>query len=267
MSLDITSWPVPFQGLSLSAVVLVHVAYLAGFAIRGSFGFGSNLPAVLVTAWVLGPHHAVLLAALVAMMAQVQILPQGVHGAHWGRVVPVVVTMLFGTAVGVWLLTIIEADWLLLVLALLIAIMVVTDRLHLLEKVGRFIDVRSPRVAASVGTVSSMMSTLSGGGALYLLAPYLKLAAASPLEFRSTNVMIGGIAGLARVLMLSAAGLVTFELLLDAASLVPTITLGMWVGTRYFRAVSADRFFAALQWMLLLAAVLLAVKGVGLLVG
>ena len=146
-----------------------------------------------------------------------------------------------------------------------IGIMVVTDRLRLLERVGRFIDVRSPRVAASVGTVSSMMSTLSGGGALYLLAPYLKLAAASPLEFRNTNVMIGGIAGLARVLMLSAAGLVTFELLLDAASLLPAITLGTWIGTRYFRAVSAERFFATLQWMLLLAAALLAVKGVGLL--
>ena len=74
-----------------------------------------------------------------------------------------------------------------------------------------------------------------------------------------------GIAGLARVLMLSAAGLVTFELLLDAASLLPAITLGTWIGTRYFRAVSAERFFATLQWMLLLAAALLAVKGVGLL--
>lgn len=263
--MDIASWPVPFQSLSLPAIALVHVAYLAGFAIRGSFGFGSNLPAVLVTAWVLGPHHAVLLAALVAMLAQLQLMPQGVNGAHWGRVVPVVITMFFGTAVGVWLLTIIEADWLLLVLAVLIGIMVVTDRLRLLERVGRFIDVRSPRVAASVGTVSSMMSTLSGGGALYLLAPYLKLAAASPLEFRNTNVMIGGIAGLARVLMLSAAGLVTFELLLDAASLLPAITLGTWIGTRYFRAVSAERFFATLQWMLLLAAALLAVKGVGLL--
>ena len=67
--MDIASWPVPFQSLSLPAIALVHVAYLAGFAIRGSFGFGSNLPAVLVTAWVLGPHHAVLLAALVAMVA------------------------------------------------------------------------------------------------------------------------------------------------------------------------------------------------------
>ena len=258
--------PVPFSALSLPAIALVHVAYLAGFAIRGSFGFGSNLPAVLITAWVLGPHHAVLLAALVAMLAQLQLLPQGVNGANWGRVVPIVLTMLVGTAVGVWLLTIIDADWLLLVLAVLIAIMVVTDRLRLLERVGRWVDIRSPRLAAFIGTFSSMMSTLSGGGALYLLAPYLKLAAVSPLEFRSTNVMIGGVAGLARVLMLSAAGLVTFELLLDAASLLPTITLGTWIGTRYFRAVSAEGFFAALQWMLLLAAALLAIKGVGLLI-
>ena len=37
------------------------------------------------------------------------------------------------------------------------------------------------------------------------------------------------VSGCARVLMLSAAGLVTFELLIDAVSLVPTITLGTWI--------------------------------------
>ncbi|MEM7405509.1 MAG: sulfite exporter TauE/SafE family protein [Pseudomonadota bacterium] len=263
MDIDWGVWPVPFDDVGFAGVVLVYAAYLFGYYVRGSFGFGSNLPAVLLTAVVLGPHHAVLLASVVATFGQVQLLPQGLHGANWSRVVPVVLAMVIGNTLGVWLLTVLSADWLLVLLGILVAFMVTSDRLNLLSRLETVIDVRSPRLAAGIGTVSSAMGTVAGGGALYLLAPYLRLAARSPLEFRSTNVMIAGISSLNRILMLSAAGLVTLELLVESVALLPMIVLGTLAGTRFFKSAAPERFFAALQWMLLFAATLLAVKGAG----
>ncbi len=61
--------PLPFADLSAYAIALVYVAYFFGYYIRGSFGFGSNLPAVLITAWVFDPQHTVRVVAVVAGLA------------------------------------------------------------------------------------------------------------------------------------------------------------------------------------------------------
>ena len=39
------------------------------------------MPIVLLTTWILDPHHAVLLVVLAALVAQVHLLPQGVKTA------------------------------------------------------------------------------------------------------------------------------------------------------------------------------------------
>ncbi|MBT6277980.1 MAG: TSUP family transporter [Chromatiales bacterium] len=251
----------PFGTLAWGAIALVYGAYIFGYLIRGSFGFGSNLPAVLLTAWVFGPHHAVLLAAMVAAIMQLHLMPQGVSSANWSRVLPIVATMTLGSAIGVWVLARIDAKWLLVLLGLLVAALVLADVCKLLARLGRRWNMRSPRLAAALGFISSTVGTISGGGALYLLAPFLKLAAQTPLEFRSTNVMIGGLSMMTRILMLSYAGLITMELIVESIALVPVAVGAALGGTRFFKSASPERFFMALQVMLLGAAILLFAKG------
>ena len=79
---------------------------------------------------------------------------------------------------------------------------------------------------------------------------------------KSTNMMIAGLSSVLRILMLSLSGLLTLELLVDAMALLPLTILAAMAGTHFFKASSPERFFQALQRMMLLAAVLLAVKGV-----
>ena len=259
--------PIPFETLSWLEIVVVVIAYVFGFYVRGSFGFGSNLPIVLITAWFLGARDAVLLVSAVATYSQVQLLPQGVRDANWGRAIPMVVTMTIGGAIGVWLLKVMTADWLLLVLGLIVGVMLLTERMNLLVHLGRFIDVRAPRVAATLGCVSSVAGTLAGGGTMYLLVPFLRIAANSPAEFRSTNMMVAGISTMIRIIMLSVAGLVTLELLVDALVLFPVAFLGAYAGSHFFRTSSPERFFLALQRMMIVAAALLVVKGLSVLFG
>jgi uncharacterized membrane protein YfcA len=246
--------PLPFADLSAYAIALVYVAYFFGYYIRGSFGFGSNLPAVLITAWVFDPQHTVLLVSVVAGLMQTMLLPQGVDDAKWDRVIPVVIAMTIGSVGGVWLLKTLESDWMLLVLGVIVALLVLSDILALLKHLDRYMDVRSPRVIAALATVSSTMGTICGGGAIYLLVPFLKAAAKTTAEFRSTNIMIGGLSMMTRMFMMSYVGLITLDLAVEAVALLPAVALGTLAGTRFFKTASPERFFKALQMMLLVAA-------------
>ena len=66
----------PFEGVPAWAIACVIASYFFGFFVRGAFGFGSNMPIVLLTTWLLGPHHAILLTAVAALAAQLHLLPQ-----------------------------------------------------------------------------------------------------------------------------------------------------------------------------------------------
>ena len=68
---------VPFANLDGLSIAVVLAIYFLAYFIRGVLGFGSAMPAVLGSAWILPPHDAILLALLTSVFAQVQLLPQG----------------------------------------------------------------------------------------------------------------------------------------------------------------------------------------------
>ena len=57
------------------------------------------------------------------------------------------------------------------------------------------------------------------------------------------------------------AGLVTFQIIFEALVLVPVIFLGTWLGTRFFHVASPERFWGALQGLLIGGALMLVGKG------
>lgn len=258
MSLDI----VPFADIPVWAVVCVCAAHFLGFFIRGAFGFGSNMPIVLLTTWLLGPHHAILLVVFTATAAQVHLFPQGFGTADWKVTRPLIVGMFAGVAIGTWLFTILAADWLTLVMGVLIAFVVAMDKLRLLERLTRYIDIRARVVTSSLAVISGAVGTVSGGGGIYFLVVYLKLACKTAASLRGTNLILSGLSILVRVALLVPTGLITVPLLIEAALLMPIVLLGTWAGTRVFHKTEARRFYDALQVLLLLAALALMVRGV-----
>ena len=68
----------PFAGLEWWVIAAVSAIHLFGAFIRGAFGFGSNMPVVVLTTYLLGPHHAVVLALLTTVIAYVYAFRKGV---------------------------------------------------------------------------------------------------------------------------------------------------------------------------------------------
>lgn len=82
-----------FAHVPLWAIACIFVSYFLGFFVRGAFGFGSNIPIVLLTTPILGPHHAIVLVAVAALISQIDLLPQGVHTANWQVSKPLIAGM------------------------------------------------------------------------------------------------------------------------------------------------------------------------------
>lgn len=250
-----------FEGFGAAAVAFVLLSHFIGFFIRGAFGFGSNMPIVLLTTWVLGPHHAILLVALSSGIVQIHLLPQGFRHTDWTIVRRLTIGLLVGIALGVWIFAELRADWLMLLLGLLIVAILVMDRLRLVERLQRVVDLRSRSVANALAAISGGVGTVSGGGGLYFLVVYLKLVCAGPTVLRSTNVFLSGAFMIVRLALLALAGLFTPELVLEAVLISPAVFLGSWAGTRAFHRTSPERFYHWLQLILMTAALALAVKG------
>lgn len=250
-----------FAGVPGWAIACVAVAHFIGFAIRGAFGFGSNMPIVLLTTWLLGPHHAILLVVLTASFAQLHLLPQGLKTADWRVARSLLAGLLAGTAAGVWLFTRLPADWLTLILGLLISAVVLMDRFRALDWLSASVDLRAPPVTVSLSVTSGLVGTVSGGGGIYFLAAYLKRICPTPDLLRGTNLVLSGLFMLGRLVFVAAAGLLSRDLLAEAVLILPAVFLGTWTGTRFFRAATPRRFYAALQLLLLAAAVALVGRG------
>ena len=256
----------PFVGIPIWAIICVFLAHFLGFFIRGAFGFGSNMPIVLLTAWLLEPHHAILLVVFTAATAQIHLFPQGFGTADWKVTKPLIIGMFLGTALGTWLFTILAAEWLLLLMGILITLVVAMDRFRLLGWMTQFVDLRARIITSSLALFSGTVGTVSGGGGLYFLVVYLKLACRTAESLRGTNLILSGFFILSRVLLLLPTGLITLQLLVEAALLLPAVFLGTWAGTRMFHKMQPRSFFDALQLLLLLAAIALMVRGVAKLI-
>ena len=94
------------------------------------------------------------------------------------------------------------------------------------------------------------------------VGPLLPWRRATPASLRGTNIVTSGLFMFARLGMLIIAGMISLSLLAETVLLVPVVFAATWTGTRFFRSSSPERFYAALQFMLLAMAAALVVRGI-----
>lgn len=253
---------VPFSNLDGISIVVVLVIYFFAFFIRGILGFGSAMPAILGSAWVLPPHDAVLLALLTSVFAQIQLLPQGFHDANWKIAKPILAGTLVSTVIGVWIFISLSTAWLTIVLGLVLSVAVLTDMARLAERLASKLRLDGAGFAFSLATLAGLISGVAGAGSNYFLSFYIRWAAPTPRVFRATNIVISGFMNFWRALIALVAGLITIKLTVEALLMMPAVYAGVWGGRILTGRLSAQRYFGLFRWLLLLAAAALIWKGI-----
>ncbi len=252
---------IPFANLDGISIAVVVAVYFFAFFIRGIIGFGSALPAVLVSAWILPPHDAVLLALLTSVFAQVQLLPQGYREANWKIAKPMLAGTIVSIIVGVWIFASLSAAWLTIVLGLVLSAAVLADMVRLAERLAEKLRLDGVAVAFWLAALAGLIAGVAGAGAQYFISFYIRWAAPTPREFRATNIVISGFMALWRAVVTLAAGLITIKLTVEAMLIMPAAYAGAWGGRKLAGRLSPERYFGLFRWFLLIAAAALIWKG------
>jgi uncharacterized membrane protein YfcA len=252
----------PFADLPLWVLAAVAAAHFCGFLVRGAFGFGSNLPIIIATTWLLGPHHAILLVIMTATMAQLHLFPQSFGQANWRLTFALTLGVYVGIGIGTYVFVSLAPDALAPVLGALIMTVVLMDRFDAVPRLARIIDLRARPLVAVLSLVSGFVGTVSGGGGIYFLAPFLRHMSPEPVVFRATNIALSGIFMFGRFGFVALAGLVDLTVMIEGLLLMPVVILGNIVGGRWFKSADPARFFRALSFMLLAGAAMLVARGV-----
>ncbi len=254
--------PTPFADLALWQVLFLCVVYVGAFFIRGCLGFGSVTPTVLGGALVLPPHHAVLLILCTNVISQIQFIGQGIRDGDWQVAKPLILTSLVTLLIGTWLFVKTPGPWLTVILGVALGAVLLLDAGQGLARLKKAIDFRSPKVAVGLAAAAGLLGGLAGAGSAFLMSVYVKLACPEPKTFRGTNLLLTATYVAWRITLVTIAGLISLQLLVEAAVLVPFSVVGGWMGARYATQIPAQKFFRFVQIVLLLASVALIGKGV-----
>lgn len=244
--------PISF-GFLLAVYFFVNVA-------KGVFGYGSLPPLVLLGAFVLAPHHSVLLAFLNTCMTHLQYMPVAVRKGNFRLTGRVVLFFAPGVAFGVYLFQQMQAQYLSAALATVIVLIVIAEMYDLFARLRkaaeRQFEIAFPVFCAISGTLAGMV----GAGGMVMMSVILKTVIRTAEEFRATMLLTAGGVMAVRLSILLVSGLVDLSLFFEALALLPVGYAGGLIGAKVFSRLTDAVYFRWYRGFLLIAATILLLR-------
>jgi uncharacterized protein len=258
-SMNVLGIPV-FEEVSALGLGLLVCLYGAAFTIKGIFGYGAVPLLVVFGALIVGPHHAVLLAALSNLFSHIQFIPEGLRAGDRRLTRGLILVYVPTIVAGIWIFGRLEANWLNLVMGSVIALVVGAEALNLFRRFEASIRARTSLVGPLLAAISGLLAGMIGTGGIVLVSLYVKIVCTDKRVFRATILLIATFVIGWRTLVLGYSGFITWSLVLESLMLLPMSVGAGVVGTRIFGRMTNKRFFSAFQIMLLFAAVFLIIR-------
>ena len=254
----------PFDGLSIDLIIIILAINWFGYTLRGAFGFGAGLPIVLFMSLIIPPHQAVVLHGTATLVSQIQLLPQGIRDGDWKISKSLILGFFVSTLLGVLIFSSLEESQLKIAMGGLLLLVIIADMADIRSRIAAKIDLRRPIVPFTYAGIAGVIGAIAGGGTGYFLSVYLKWATDSPKSFRGTGLLMAVFYASWRFIVLAIAGWISWQLLLNAVSLIPVILLGGITGRLLSKRMSIPAFYRWVQILLIFAAALLVANGLGL---
>jgi uncharacterized protein len=250
-----------FADLAARDLGLLAAIYFFSFALKGMFGLGAMPPLVIFGSWVLGPHHAVVLAVVSNIFSQIQFTPEALRSGDWRLVRPLVLAYLPATILGVWIFGSLESAWLTVVVGVMLVIVILVQGSALLRRYDSAIRERAPVLGPVMAAISGIVGGVVGAGGVILVSTYIKMMCSDARILRATILLIATFFIVWRTVVYAANGFVPLSVLVECVILLPVVFIGGHVGSRLFGLFPKDRFFVAFKVFLILASLNLVYKG------
>ena len=237
-----------------ATLAVVSAAVFTAYIVFGLCGFGSTLVAVPLMAHFFPLTFVIPVIVLVDCLASVR---QGLRlreGLNKRELLPMLPFMLVGMLAGALLLVRIPGDVLLPVLGVCVTAYGIyyAVRHESVFRVGRW-------TAVPVGLFGGTVSSLFGmAGPIFVM--YLAGRGSTPEQIRATMPVIFSVTTIVRIALFAAIGLITREVLITAALLLPVMVLGLWLGNRWHARVSRNQAVRAIGIVLALSGISLLVR-------
>lgn len=239
---------------SAFVMALALLAILAAYTIFAISGFGSAAIATPLLAHLLPLKVAVPAVVILDGFAS---FAQGLRlraGANKRDVIPLLPFLVVGMVIGVSMLASVPGKFLLPALGAFVAaygIYVLVKR----QPVFRF----GRWMAAPMGLFGGMTSSVFGVGAPFYVM-YLAGRGATPDQIRATLPVILVFTTVGRIVLFAIAGLMSREVLITAALLIPVMFIGLWCGNRLHLNISRDHAMRVIGTLLTLSGVSLLLR-------
>ena len=250
-----------FPGVSAWGFAALAVIYFIASFVKGTLGFGAMPPLIIFGAWVLDPHHAVLLAVTTNAATQLQFISEARRDADWKTARPVILGFAVALVAGLWAFGKLEPGLLTILLGFGLGGMIAADFFGWLGRLVERVGPENRMLGPVISVIAGLMAGVTGAGGVILLSLYFKLKIPDPRTFRATSLLMATVVLVWRVIGLLVVGLLTVPLLAETALILPVSALGAWVGSRYSRRLDAKRYFGAFRVVLMVGAVTLIWKG------
>jgi len=243
------------DSLNLVHLVVVLLAVVIAYTIKGLSGFGAGLIAIPILSTVIPLTVVVPAVSLLSYSANLIQSFKLRQDTSWRDICPLIPFCLLGVFLAVWILINVNSKW----LAMMMGLFVISYGLYSLLPVKKF---TASRIwAIPFGGIGGFIGALFGSSG-FIYVTYLKLRSLNKNQFRASVAMALTLDGTFRISGYIGSGLLTSNVLILVCLLFPILLLSIWVGNCLHLSISADRFNQIVSTLLIVSGLILVLKSI-----
>ena len=220
-----------YELTTIETVLVTGTAFFAGL-MRGFSGFGAALTIAPVLALTVGPRAAIPAILIVMLTTSIQLLPKALSSVRWSTVTPLSIGGAIGIPIGALLLVMVDQD----TIRRSISITVIFFAFLLL--IGwRYKGSTGPAVSAFAGGLGGLISGAAAAGGPAVIM-FLLAGPESAARNRAAIILYFIFTQAVALVVYTFGGLMTWKIFWIALPMIPTISLGTWIGERMFGRAS-----------------------------
>ena len=216
----------------------------------GFSGFGTGLIFVALLSLIYSPREAVALLMIMGTLGSLMLFPPATRHTLWRETLPMAAVAILAVPLGSYVLLTMDQDAMRRLIGIVVLVLSILT--------FRGVTYTGPRglgVNVVAGVISGAVAGATGLGRL-LVALYFISARQPPAVQRANIIVVGSSMALFNLIILTFAGVVTIELAVRAAVLFLPFAATIWLGTRFFKASTAEWFRRVVLSLVMVVAVL-----------